>query len=122
MAVYVLTPARRAALEKAQQESARRRRKIKNRSRIRKTAAVVAVAGVAAYSVHSSFHSEERVNERIIKRHVELAEFHHNRLNSLRVHAYPTSVMTNPEFNPEAARLEAISILNRRTKKRKKRI
>ncbi|MCB0931052.1 MAG: hypothetical protein KDB71_04030 [Mycobacterium sp.] len=120
MAVYVLTPARRAALEKAQQESARRRRKIRNRSRLRKTAAVVAVAGVAAYSVHSAIHSEERINERIIKRHVELAEFHHRQLNRLRAHADPTSALSNPDFDPDVARREAIAILNRRAKRKKR--
>lgn len=125
MAEYRMTPARAAALKKAQAASAQKRRRNGNRSRttrlVNRGTVGLAVVGtaVAAHSVYSNFYSQEAINERIIGKHVELAQFHHEQLNRLRARAFPTSVMTEPDFNPTKARLEAIAILNQRKKKRK---
>ena len=118
MAVYVLTPARRAALEKHNRNRLAGAGKSETEADSERLPQSFA-AGVAAYSVHSAIHSEERINERIIKRHVELAEFHHRQLNRLRAHADPTSALSNPDFDPDVARREAIAILNRRAKRKR---
>lgn len=126
MAAYRMTPARRAALEKAQAASARKRRKGGNRrrtsrSRNRKALAVVAVAGAVGGTVAAQHVvSRQAVNRRIVARHVELASYQHQRLNSLRAGAFPTTALTNPPFDADAARHEAIQLLSR-TKRRKKR-
>ncbi|MCH9736130.1 MAG: hypothetical protein K0U78_16520 [Actinomycetia bacterium] len=84
---------------------------------------MTAVGGIAAYSV-ISHKLEEReflsdpVNQAIINRHTELARYHHRQLNSLRASVFPTSALTNLQFDAEAARLEAIEILRRRKRKR----
>lgn len=124
MAAYRMTPARRAALEKAQAASARKRRKgTKSRAarlRSRKTLAVVAVAGAVGGTVAAKHVVSARaVDRRIIAKHVELASYQHRRLTSLRAGAFPTTALTNPPFDADAARLEAIRILNTTRKKRR---
>lgn len=121
MAAYRMTPARAAALKKAQAASARKR-KLGNKSRTsrlvnRKTLAVAAVGGVVAGTVAYSQFSGDSVNDAIINRHVELARLHHTRTNYLRSRAFPMSALTNPLFDEEAARLEARAILKRKKKK-----
>ncbi|WP_109750890.1 hypothetical protein [Mycolicibacterium fortuitum] len=124
MAAYRMTPARRAALEKAQEASARKRRKAHNRRRNVRIAIGVtgaATAGVAGgFAVHrlSLYRAEQElvsdpVNKIIIERHIELARFHNDRLNQLRGFGFPIR-----KFSEEAARLEAIRILSKRKKKR----
>lgn len=121
---YRMTPARRAALEKAQAESARRRRKAHNRRRNVKIAIGVtgaATAGAAGgFALHrlSIYHDENQlasdpVNQIIIKRHIELARYHNERLNRLRGFGFPLRA-----FSEDAARSEAIRILSKRKKKR----
>lgn len=124
MAAYRMTPARRAALEKAQAASARKRRKgIKSRtSRLanRKTLAVVAVGGFAAHKVsaqreENAFVSDP-INDLIINRHVEVARYHNWRLNELRALGIPPQFAR--AFDEKAARREAINILRKKKKKR----
>lgn len=128
MAGYVLTPARRAALEKAQEASARKRRKLHTRSRIRRNikigagvsaAALAGVGTVAAYSAGTQYRAN-LVSERIIKRHIDLARYQHREMTSLRSHVFPMTALTALPFNEQAAREEALRILAA-SKNRKKR-
>lgn len=128
MAAYRMTPARRAALEKAQAASARKRRK-GNKSRTsrlarRKTLALAtvttaAVTGVAAHRVNEQKLENEvaadPINQLIINRHVELARYHNLRLNELRALGIPPQVAR--PFSEKDARREAIRILRMKKKK-----
>lgn len=124
MATYRMTPARRAALKKAQAASARKRRKgTKSRTarlRTRRTLAVVAVAGAVGGTVAAQHAVSARaVDRRIIAKHVELANYQHQRLAALRTSVYPTTVLEELPFDADAARREAEQIL--RAKRKKKR-
>lgn len=124
MSTYRMTPARRAALEKAQAASARKRRKgVKSRtSRLtnRKTLAVVAIGGFAAHKVsqqrEETAFASDPINEMIISRHVETARYHNWRLNELRALGIPPQIAR--AFDEKAARREAIQILRRKKKKK----
>ncbi|WP_165572142.1 hypothetical protein [Mycolicibacterium mageritense] len=118
-----MTPARRAALEKAQAASARKRRKgIKSRTArltTRKTLAVVAVGGFAAHKISAQKAENDFVadpmNDLIINRHVETARYHNWRLNELRALGIPPQLTR--VFDEKAARREAIAILRKKKKK-----
>ncbi|UXA12066.1 hypothetical protein KXD97_29800 [Mycobacterium sp. SMC-8] len=129
MAAYRMTPARRAALEKAQAASARKRRKLHNRSRLSRNAKVAigvgavtttAVAGVVAVNEISDYQAEQRLvsgplNRIIIDRHVSLAREHNARLNRLKLMGIPP--WSPKPFDEASARREAINILRRKKKK-----
>ena len=126
MATYRMTPARRAALEKAQAASARKRRKGGNRSRRsrlvnRHTVALAAVGAIATYAVVSNKLEEREfladpLNQIIIDRHTELAKQQNARLNQLTALGVPPQ---SPRiFDSEAARREAIEILRRRKRRK----
>ncbi|WP_304114561.1 hypothetical protein [Mycolicibacterium bacteremicum] len=125
MAAYRMTPARRAALEKAQAASARKRRKLGTKSRTsalrsRKTLAAVAVGGFVAHNVVKNKVEERQfendpINEAIVNRHVEVARYHNWRLNQLRALGIPPQLAR--AFDEEIARREALEILKRRKKK-----
>ena len=126
MATYRMTPARRAALEKAQAASARKRRKGGNRSRRsrlvnRHTVALAAVGGIATYAVVSNKLEEREfladpLNQIIIDRHTELAKQQNARLNQLKALGFPPQAPRI--FDSEAARREAIEILRRRKRRK----
>lgn len=128
MAVYRMTPARAAALKKAQAASARKRRRGRNRSRIarlvnRRNLVLAAVGGVATHKVVSRKLEQRKfvsdpINQKIINRNVELARYHNWRLNELRKLAIPPQ--SNRAFDEHAARREAIQTLQRARKKKKK--
>ena len=120
MAEYRMTPARRAALEKAQAASARKRRKLATKSRRsrltnRKTLALVAVGAVVAHNVTQQ-NATDPVEQEIVNRHVEVARHHNAYLNRLRSRVFP---MTFPrDFDEDAARREAIDVLRKKKKKK----
>lgn len=121
MAVYRMTPARRAALEKAQAASAAKRR-LATRGRSsrllnRKTVALVAIGGVVAHKIGQQLEENrfESENQKIIDRHTELARFHNARLNRLRSMVFPMQFPR--DFDKESARREAIDVLKRKKKR-----
>lgn len=131
MADYRMTPARQAALEKAQAASALKRRRLGSKSRTsrlrsRKTLALVAVGGVVAHNVAQNVAARmsenafinDPVNQRIIERHVAVARQQHQRLSALRSGVFPITALTGSPFDADAARLEAITLLQKRRKKK----
>lgn len=126
MAAYRMTPARRAALEKAQAASARKRRRIHNRSRLSRNAKVaIGVAAVGAGTVVavkvSEYNAEQQfvsqpLNKIIIDRHVDLVRQHNASLNKYRAMGIPPWEPVT--FDEQAARREAIDILRRKKKKK----
>lgn len=124
MAAYRMTPARRAALEKAQAASARKRRRgVKSRrarQRNRRAIAAVAVGGAIGGAVGAQHVvSRQLVDRRIVAKHVELANYQHERLTALRVSVYPTTVLEELPFDAAAARREAREILKANRKKKR---
>lgn len=116
---YHMTPARAAALKKAQAASAAKRRKLHNRSRRARRAKIAAVGVVAVGGLyaaaringeiqHNKFMADP-VNQKLIERHMTIARFQNERLNLLRAPQPPKA------FDEKAAWEEVYMLL--RTKK-----
>lgn len=94
MSAYRMTPARAAALKKAQAASAAKRRRLHNRNRRIRRAKIAAVGAVAVGGLyaaaringevqHNRFITDP-VNRKLIERHITIARFQNERLNLLR--------------------------------------